>query len=42
MVKAFDMAIVGSTHAGPLQGLKIWGGGLVILGGENVPPNWLR
>ena len=28
------------TGSGPLQGLKIQGGG-VVLGGENVPP-WLR
>ena len=27
--------------AGPSQGLKMQGGELVVLGGENVPP-WLR
>ena len=26
------------ADAGPLQGLKIRGGGLVVLGGDNVPP----
>ena len=29
-----------SVDAGPSQGLKIRG--LVVLGGDNVPPPWLR
>ena len=32
---------VSENEPGPSQGLKIRGGGLVVLGGDNVPP-WLR
>jgi hypothetical protein len=31
-------SLVWISHAGPLQGLKIRGGGLVVLGGDNVSP----